>query len=642
MAMTRAQWDALQAKLPQEDRMSYEEYLSVQPKSTPAAAAKPATETTPEPKVVVKPGQTLAQVAKENDTTVKAILADPRNATIAARVEAGTTPVFGNSKVAIPEPTTPAAATTPASPASFRKAEEATPAAATATPTATKVELPDPKDVPYADLTPAQRAAMSSTEKTDYIKAAREAEMAADATARAEADPMKNFAVRPEAPKKAGMIQYYSWIGGVNSGEWKLYSVVDTPENQAKYGSRAFGGTTQATPESAVGANTLINQPVYNPGTGTYTAPTTTTPTTTTPTTTTPTTTTPVTTTPVTTTPVTTTPTTTTPTTTTPTTTTPAAGGGGITQEELDLAIRKALAEDEARRAALAREAKAAEDALRLAQKVRASDRLASMFAGYGLDTLAGFISRRIQADVSEDMLLLELYDQPEYQLRFPGMKALRQKGKTITEAEYIKDEKAFAQTARFFDIPVGFYDSPDDFGKLIGNLVSPKEFQDRLQIGQDLARSMSPAAREQLQELYNIGEGGITAYVLDADRAEPILRKQAKAAQFVGFGREEGFKLEGMTAAQAERIAGTEAYAKLTGQQLQTALGQASILRQTQSRLTGIEGEVYDENEALKAVIESNPEALLASQQRARREAARFGGSGGVTGSSLRSTPEI
>lgn len=64
-------------------------------------------------KVTVKTGQTLAQVAKANNTTVKAILADPANKTIAARVAAGTTPVFGNSKVTIPTaPTTPKPDTT--------------------------------------------------------------------------------------------------------------------------------------------------------------------------------------------------------------------------------------------------------------------------------------------------------------------------------------------------------------------------------------------------------------------------------------------------------------------------------------------------------------------------------------------------
>ena len=319
-----------------------------------------------------------------------------------------------------------------------------------------------------------------------------------------------------------------------------------------------------------------------------------------------------------------------------------AAGKGGLTQTDLDRAIREALAKQEAATAAAAREAKATEDAKKLAVKVKASDRLTSMFAGYGLETLAGFINRRIMADVSEEMLLLELYDQPEYQLRFPGMKALRAKNKTITEKEYIDDEKAFIQTARFFDVPIGFYDSADDFGKLIGNLVSPKEYQERLQVGQDFARAMNPAARNQLQEFYNVGEGAITAFVLDADKALPLIQKQAKAAQFVGFGRDKGFKLEGMTAAQAEQIAGTEAYSKLSSLQMEQALGQAAQLRQTQSRLTGVEGEVYDEQEALKAVIEGSPEALLASQQRAKREGARFGGASGITGSSLRSAPGI
>jgi len=118
---------------------------------------------------------------------------------------------------------------------------------------------PDPTKTAYADLTPEQRAAMTQTEKTDYIQAAREAAMAADAAARAATDPMKNFAVRPEAPAPAnGMLNYYSWIGGVNTGEWKLYQAPDTPENQAKYGARSAGGTTAATASSAVGANTIV------------------------------------------------------------------------------------------------------------------------------------------------------------------------------------------------------------------------------------------------------------------------------------------------------------------------------------------------------------------------------------------------
>jgi hypothetical protein len=324
----------------------------------------------------------------------------------------------------------------------------------------------------------------------------------------------------------------------------------------------------------------------------------------------------------------------------------PGKGGGNNppvnNQAAIDAAVAKALAAQKAQSDALAAQLKAEKDAEKMAAKVKASDRLKAMFEGYGLGSLASFINKRIMEDASEEIVLLELYDQPEYKVRFPGMASLRGKKRTITEKEYMDIEKQMTQTARFFDLPSGFYDNPEDFGKLIGNEVSAKEYQDRLQVGQDLSRQMSPAARAQLQEFYNVGEGGITAYVLDPEKALALIQKQSKAAQFVGFGRLSGFKLEGMTAAQAEQIAGTEAYSKLSALQMEQALGQAAQLRKTQSRLTGIEGEVYDEGEALKAVIEGSPEAILASQQRAQREGARFGGGSGITGSSLRSTTGI
>jgi hypothetical protein len=494
---------------------------------------------------------------------------------------------------------------------------------------------------PYEELSAAERAAMTSAEKKAYIKAAREEAASIAAEERAASNPMFDFTNRPDAPPPSAIpgenfIYYYSWVGGVNSGEWKLYRAPNNQENQAKYGARAIGGPTQATPDNVVGANALAVQPQpikdvngnitgwttdYEISDSTTSAPSTTSTTSTVSTTSTRGT-----------------------TSTTSTTGTSSTTGrtGGLTQADVDAAVAKAVAAATAKTDALIAQQKADAAAAKFATKVKASDRLKAMFDAVGLGSLAPFIDKRIMEDASEESVLLELYDQPEYQARFPGMKALRAKGKTITEAEYIKDEKAFTQTARFFDVPVGFYDTPDDFGKLIGNLVSPKEFQDRLQVGQDLGRSMSPGLRTQLQELYNIGEGGITAYVLDSERALPLLQKQAKAAQFVGFGRERGFKLEGMTAAQAEQIVGTEAYSKLSAQQMQTALSQASQLRQTQSRLTGIEGEVYNENEALQAVIEGSPEALLASQKRAQREGARFGGGSGLTGSSLRTTPGI
>jgi hypothetical protein len=508
--------------------------------------------------------------------------------------------------------------------------------------------------VPYADLPIEVKKAMSATEKREYVTAQREEEIRLRREEAAAADPLKDPTQRPDAQTKGdnNYIQYYSWVGGYETGSWRLTRVPRNEDNLATYGGRQVGGPTRVSETGKVSdANTLVIQPTpkrdndgqiigwevngtdaidligtdgtvdgttgdgtstggnANTGTPNFSR-----------------------------------------TATSGTGSTGGTGGTsgtgtgtgtrGLTQADVDAAVAKAVAAATAKTDALVAEQKAQAAAAAFATKTKASDRLKAMFDAVGLGSLAGFINKRIMEDASEEAVLLELYEQPEYQLRFPGMKALRAKGKTITEDEYIKNEKAFEATARFFEIPVGFYDTPDDFGKLIGNLVSPKEYQDRLQVGQDLSRSMSPGVKLQLQELYNIGEGGITAYVLDPDRALAILQKQAKSAQFIGFGREKGLKLEGMTAAQAEQIVGTEAYSKLSAQQMQTALGQAAQLRKTQSRLTGIEGEVYNENEALQAVIEGSPEAILASQQRAQREGARFSGGSGITGSSLRSTP--
>ena len=316
--------------------------------------------------------------------------------------------------------------------------------------------------------------------------------------------------------------------------------------------------------------------------------------------------------------------------------------GSGLTQEDIDAAVTKALAGQQAKFDALVAQQKAEQDAAKLALKVKAKDKLTAMFAAYDLGNLAGFIDRRIMADISEEQVLLELYEQPEYQARFPGMASLRKRGRTITENEYMNIEKQMTQTARFFDLPKGFYDNPEDFGTLIGNEVSAKEYQDRLQIGQDLARTLNPSVKQQLVDFYGVGEGDLTAYVLDPDKALSLIQKQAKAAQFVGLGRAAGFSLPSITSQQAEAIAGTESYAKLSEAQLKQALGQAGDLRRTQQRLSDIEGMTYNEQEALNAVVEANPQALLASQQRALREVARFSERGGVTGGSLRDITSI
>ena len=94
------------------------------------------------------------------------------------------------------------------------------------------------------------------------LKKEREDRVAAAAAERAASDPTLDYSTRPSAPPSdENFIYYYSWIGGVNSGSWRLYRAVNNETNQAVYGSRAIGGKTQAGANSAVGANSLTIQP---------------------------------------------------------------------------------------------------------------------------------------------------------------------------------------------------------------------------------------------------------------------------------------------------------------------------------------------------------------------------------------------
>jgi hypothetical protein len=241
--------------------------------------------------------------------------------------------------------------------------------------------------------------------------------------------------------------------------------------------------------------------------------------------------------------------------------------------------------------------------------------------------------------DVSEAQTLIEIYDQPVYKARFPGMESLRTKNRAITEDAYMKLENQMIQTLKFFDLPVGFYDNRNMLGKIIGNEVSAKEVQDRAQAAQDLVKTTNPEIRTALKEFYNIGEGDITANFLNGDLAGPLLLKQARAAEIAGIAKTAGFSK--FTNTEAQGLAERDIYKNMNLTDLTTAVGKAGTLADTQRRLAYIEKGTYSDREALQASVESDQQAILASQRRASRETARFSGSSGLGSASLKTGSE-
>lgn len=280
-----------------------------------------------------------------------------------------------------------------------------------------------------------------------------------------------------------------------------------------------------------------------------------------------------------------------------------------------------------------------AADAAAAAARRAAVDVLKQAFANYGFD--ADFLTaldEAVKDDESAAGVMLKMYDEATplgkaYAKRFPGMAALRKKGQAINEATYIDLETRMTGVMRTYDLPQGFADNREQLGKLIAGEVSPAELQSRLESWNTVARNTDQGVRDQLRNLYGLSDGDILAYTMNPDTALPLIQKRARAAVTADAGADNGFQFG---QAQAEALAMDSQFNGLSEGQLRQGFSQAGVLNTEQQRLAALESDAFNSMDAVDTVFRQDAPKTLASQQRAARERARFGGSSGLSGSSL------
>jgi hypothetical protein len=259
-----------------------------------------------------------------------------------------------------------------------------------------------------------------------------------------------------------------------------------------------------------------------------------------------------------------------------------------------------------------------------------------------GLADLADTVDAMIRQDFTASQIKLELPKQPSYKLRFPGMQALRDAGQAINEATYISMEKGFLQTLGAYGLDAGLFGTRAELGKYISNLVSPREFEERVNIAKTRVADNTDVVK-QLKGYYpEIDDSAVISYLLNPAKGMDIIKKQVRAAEIGAAATFAGFTDLGgkgaMGTGYAESLIGATGTADLAA--LKKDFGQAKTLSRTQSRLAGIEGQAYTDTEAVNAAIAQEQSSILASQRRAERETKfRFGGTSGVGATSLRST---
>lgn len=179
---------------------------------------------------------------------------------------------------------------------------------------------------------------------------------------------------------------------------------------------------------------------------------------------------------------------------------------------------------------------------------------LIETFREYGLESLANRIIGWVKEGFSGDTIALMLKETPDYKRRFAANDVRLKNGLApLSPREYIETERAYRQVMVASGFPKGFYDQQSDFTKFIGNDMSPAELQERVRSWQEVAQSDSFATGE-LRRLYGMTTADYAAYLMDPQRATPLLQAQARSVSFAAAGSRHGYTLD---RALAEKFGG-------------------------------------------------------------------------------------
>jgi hypothetical protein len=275
------------------------------------------------------------------------------------------------------------------------------------------------------------------------------------------------------------------------------------------------------------------------------------------------------------------------------------------------------------------------ENARLQSQRTDWSEYLSQVFNSYGLNALAPKIKEFVQQGFTPDTVTLKLQETPEYKQRFIGNENRRKAGlPVLTPGEYLSVESSYKKILKDAQLPSGFYDQPDDFGKFIGADIAPTELQERVNIANQSLQNADKFYTDSLRTYYGLNSGDMLAYALDPERALPVITRQQKAAQFGAEAARQGIQV---AAPMAERFTGQLG---VTQQEARQGFEQVAQILPEAQRLGAITpgAQPVGLEETTTAVF--GGESSADYKQRIRRlaeiEQSRFAGQSGVSRTSL------
>ena len=268
------------------------------------------------------------------------------------------------------------------------------------------------------------------------------------------------------------------------------------------------------------------------------------------------------------------------------------------------------------------------------AEKTSAYDFLA-LLDDYNLGTLKAPIMALLGEGYEGRDLDLQLREDPRYKSRFKANEARMKAGlPRLSPLEYIKMEQQYKEIADFYGLPEVSYKSGEGgFDIYIEQVISPGEFESRIQTGQQRLNDVLPDVGNTLREFFpEVGQGDLLGYVLNPKDTLPEIQKKITAAEIGASARRAGLET-GRTRAEELRAAGVDAAKAAQGfQQIAGGLQRGTEL----AKIYGQEPYTQEVAEAEVFGLAGAPQARRQRQKVAQLEQAIFGGQAGVSQGAL------
>lgn len=247
---------------------------------------------------------------------------------------------------------------------------------------------------------------------------------------------------------------------------------------------------------------------------------------------------------------------------------------------------------------------------------------LSQLLTRYGLGSLAPWLAERIIKDTSEDQILLELYDRPEFKARFPAIAAREKAGlPPVSIDEYLSYESTLSQVSRAFGVTL----TKEEVDGLLAVNVSAQEAQERLGMAAKAVFQSPPELRSELERNYGVGSGDLVRFWLDPKKELPVLQRRFVSAEITGAAIRAGFD-QPLSAAQGERLY----EAGLTGEAALEGFGQLVEADELFQAVDVTEDDIGLDDQL--SLLAGNTDLAQQVETRGERRVARFKEGGGFS----------